>query len=206
MLFATWVHGNVARAQWVGDPPIMQAQDVRADGAVGGVPWTDIVGLPQGPHMIFRGRDRSRSAFGARVVPQRSIYFHIPLPTPVILRNQRARLMTVFVLWTADPEIVLQEVFVFDGPRSIPIDFSTPAGGGRDGSRGFADLIPGMTSFSAPSQPEVLLVLVFLSVLGSPRMEMLFLPQPAPILKCPTHNQEMWIGPRDVLVSPAYCD
>lgn len=156
MLFATWVHGNVARAQWVGDPPIMQAQDVRADGGVGGVPWTDIVGLPQGPKMIFRGRDRSRGAFGARVVPQRSTYFHFPLPTPVVIRNQRARLINVFILWNADPEIALQEVFVFDGPLSIPVDFSTPVGGGRDGSGGFADLIPGMTSFAVPTQPEVL--------------------------------------------------
>ena len=155
-MWSTWVHGNVARAQFVGDPPMMQAQDMRADGGVGGVPWTDIVGLPQGPRMIFRGRDRSRGAFGARVVPQRSIFFHLPLPTPVIARNQRARLITIFVLWTADSDIVLQEVFVFDGPRSIPVDFSTPVGGGRNGSGGFADLIPGMTSFAVSTRPEVL--------------------------------------------------
>ena len=155
-LHAVWVHGNVARAQWVGDPPIMQVQEGRADGGAGGVPWSDIVGLPQGPRMIFRGRDRSRGPFGARVVPQPSTYFHLPLPTPVIVRNQRASLVRVFVLWTADPGIALQELYVFDGPRPIPVELPAPVGGGRDGRGGFADLVPGMTSFTVPSQPPVL--------------------------------------------------
>jgi hypothetical protein len=153
--YAVWVHGNVARTQFVGDPPIMQAQDVRADGTTGGVPWTDIVGLPQGPRMIFRGCNRSRGAFGARVVPQPSTFFHFPLPTPVIVRGQRARLLAVFVLWTADRGIALQEVHVFDGSQPISVDFSTPVGEGRNGSGRLADLIPGMTRFAVPSQPEV---------------------------------------------------
>ncbi len=155
-LHAVWVHGNVARAQWVGDAPIMQVQDRRFDGSVGGVPWTDIVGLPQGPRMIFRGRDLSTGFGGSRVVPQRTIFFHFPLPTPVIVRDQRARLLRVFVLWKADPSIALQSVNVFDGPRGVPVDFSTPVGPGRDGTGGFADLIPGTTAFEVPSRPEVL--------------------------------------------------
>lgn len=155
-LHAVWVHGNTARAQWVGDPPIMQAQDRRADGGTGGVPWTDIVGLPQGPQMIFRGRDRSRGFGGSRVVPQPSTYFHFAIPTPVIVMGVRALLTNVFVLWRADPGIALQEVFVFDGPHRLPVTFSTPVGGGRDGSGGVpADLVAGMTSFALPSRPAV---------------------------------------------------
>ena len=133
-LYSMWVHGNTARTQWVGDPPIMQAQDRRADGSIGGVPWTDIVGLPQGPQMIFRGRGHTGGLGGARTVPQPSTYFHFMIPTPVIIKGQRAKLLRVFVLWTADPSIALQEVYAFDGPRSLPVSFSTPVGGGRSGA------------------------------------------------------------------------
>lgn len=154
-LYSMWVHGNTARAQWVGDPPIMQVQDRRADGFTGGIPWTDIVGLPQGPQMVFRGRDRSRGPGGSRVVPQASIYFHFVIPTPVIIKGLRAKLLRVFVLWTADPNIALQEVYAFDGPRSLPVSFPTPVGGGRNGAGGLADLVSGLTSFDTPSHPEV---------------------------------------------------
>jgi len=156
-LHAVWVHGNIALAQPVGDPPMMQVQDRRWDGSTGGVPWTDIVGLPMGPHMVFRGRDRSRGFGGSHVVRQPSTYFHFVIPTPVIVRGVRARLTTVFVLWRADPGIALQEVYVFDGPGPpLQVDFSTPVSDGRDGSGGVpADLVSGMTSFAVPAQPEV---------------------------------------------------
>jgi len=155
-LYSMWVHGNTARTQWVGDPPIMQAQDRRADGSIGGVPWTDIVGLPQGPQMIFRGRGHTGGLGGARTVPQPSTYFHFMIPTPVIIKGQRAKLLRVFVLWTADPSIALQEVYAFDGPRSLPVSFSTPVGGGRSGAGGLTDLVSGLTNFDVPSHPEVL--------------------------------------------------
>jgi hypothetical protein len=151
-----WVHGNTARTQWPGDTT-MQAQDARADRTVGGVPWTDIVGLPQGPQMIFRGRDRSRGGFLnlARIVPQPSTYFHFPIPTPALMHGQQAHLTTIFVLWRADPSIALQEVYAFDGPNPIPATFSVPVGGGRDGTGGPADLVAGTTSFAIASQPEI---------------------------------------------------
>ena len=156
-IYSMWVHGNTARAQWVGDPPIMQAQDRRADGSTGGVPWTDIVGLPQGPQMIFRGRNPGSGFLRARsvLVPQPSTYFHFTIPTPVLLKGQRSKLLRVFVLWTADPSIALQEVYAFDGPRSLPVSFSPPVGGGRSGAGGLADLVSGMTSFEVPTHPDV---------------------------------------------------
>jgi len=153
-LHAVWVHGNAARAQWVGDPPIIQAQDRLADGSTGGVPWTDIVGLPQGKQMVFRGKGHTTLGLIRR--PQPSTFFHFVIPTPVIVRGVRAQLTTVFVLWRADPGIRLQEVNVFDGIRQIPVNFSTPVGGGRDGSGGVpADLVSGMTSFAVPSRPAI---------------------------------------------------
>lgn len=156
-LHAVWVHGNAARAGLVGDPPMMQVQDRRADGSTGPVPWTEVVGQPTGPKMIFRGRDRSRGFGGSRVVPQPSTYFHFVIPTPVIVRGTRALLTTIFVLWKADPGIALQEVYAFDGPRNIGVSFSTPVGGGRDGSGGVGtDLVAGLTSFAVPSRPPVL--------------------------------------------------
>ena len=59
-LYAVWIHGNCARAQHVGNPPIMQARDTSG----GGVPWSDIVGFPGNDGMVFRGCDRSHGPFG----------------------------------------------------------------------------------------------------------------------------------------------
>jgi hypothetical protein len=56
----------------------------------------------------------------------------------------------VFVLWTADPGIALQEVQVFDGPNPLRVPFSTPVVEGRDGTGGFSDIVEGMTRFTMP--------------------------------------------------------
>ncbi len=150
-LYAVWVHGNAAGAQHVGNPPIMQARDGHNV-----VPWSDIVGFPLNNGMVFRGCNRSGGLFGARVVPQPSTIFHFMIPTPVVTCGMGAKLLRVFVLWQADPNITLHRVEAFDGPLFHPVDFPGSVGGGRDGGGGRADLVPGITSFDVPSTPEIL--------------------------------------------------
>ena len=98
---AVWVHGTSVRAQWAGDPPLPQVQGTKYDRSFGGVPWTDIVGLPEGPGATYRGRTPVGFG-GARAVPVPSAFFHFSIPTPVFLNDAQARLVKAFVLYRTD--------------------------------------------------------------------------------------------------------
>lgn len=150
---AIWVHGNAVRPQWVGDPPLPQVQGTKLDRSTGGVPWTDIVGLPEGPGTTFRGRTPVGFG-GARVVPVPSAFFHFSIPTPVFLEGADAQLIRAFVLYRTDVEFGVQEVHLFDGPNII----ASPAVSARprldtSGANGRSDLIAGVTMFEVPGAP-----------------------------------------------------
>ncbi|MFN2588824.1 MAG: hypothetical protein ABR613_12005 [Actinomycetota bacterium] len=155
-IHAVWVHGNAVRAQWVGDPPLPEAQGTRLDGTTGGVPHSNIVGLPEGPGATYRGRTPVGFG-GARAVPVRSAFFHFSIPTPVLLNNARARLVRAFVLYRTDVDFGVQEVHLFDGPNYI---LGPPMAGRprRDtsGTNGLSDLIAGVTSFEVPGRPPMI--------------------------------------------------
>jgi hypothetical protein len=48
-----------------------------------------------------------------------SNWFHIPIPTPVILDDARPQLVKVFVLYMAGSSTMITNVHVYDGPRSV---------------------------------------------------------------------------------------
>lgn len=140
-LQAMWVHGCTALPERTQGPspgtgPLID---------VNGVNWTAIVGFPQGGGKSFRGRDNQ------------SNWFHFCIPTPVILNDARAKLQKVFVLFNADSVVSVTDVHVWDGPRQIYAS-NMPSGvsGRHDGSAGFSDLQPNITSWDIPDQPEVL--------------------------------------------------
>jgi hypothetical protein len=144
---AMWVHGNTAVAQFVGGLNFTSPGTVGHETTqVGGQNWTDIVGVPQGPGKIFRGRKGTTN------------FFHFCIPTPVILNDRRHRLDRVFVLYSADSEVKVTNVLVFDGPRLI--DRATlpapPLGPPRDGTHGFADLQENVTLHKIEARPEIL--------------------------------------------------
>jgi len=83
-------------------------------------------------------------------------WFQFPIATPVIHNGVRVRLVKVFVLFRSDPDVVLTEVHVWDGPRRI--DAFAPesvVSGVHDGSRGLADLVPNVTAWTVNQRPEV---------------------------------------------------
>jgi hypothetical protein len=153
---AVWVHGNSVRAQWAGDPPLPQVQGTRYDRGFGGVPWSDIVGLPEGPGATYRGRTPVGFG-GARAVPVPSAFFHFSIPTPVFLNDAQVRLIRAFVLYRTDVDFGVQEVHLFDGPNFIDSP-SVVARPRRDtsGANGRGDLIDGVTRFEVPRRPEMI--------------------------------------------------
>ncbi|TMQ03969.1 MAG: hypothetical protein E6J90_17850 [Deltaproteobacteria bacterium] len=157
-LHAVWIHGNSARAQWVGNNPLQQVTGGWFNGSTTSIPWSDVVGLPTGPGVTYRGADQSHGPFGSQVVPQPiSLFVHFPIPTPVIVRGVRAHLIRVFVLWKADHGATLAFASAFDGPVGLNVGFSAPQSGGHDGTRGVpADLVEGMTQFTLRAPREVL--------------------------------------------------
>lgn len=62
-----------------------------------------------------------RQGFGVTfTIPAgRAEWIHLPIPTPVIVENDRATLEKVLVLFHARPNSEIIEVHVFDGPRRI---------------------------------------------------------------------------------------
>jgi hypothetical protein len=62
-----------------------------------------------------------RQGFGVTfTIPAgRSEWIHLPIPTPVIVENDRATLDKVLVLFHARQNSAIAELHVFDGPRRI---------------------------------------------------------------------------------------
>lgn len=76
---------------------------------------------------------------GLRETVQANVFF--PLPTPVIVNNNRARLLRVFVLYELERETALGPIFVYDGQNGIET-----CDAHSDGIRTFEYIIGGPTS------------------------------------------------------------
>jgi hypothetical protein len=165
-MYATWVHGNTVRPQWI-DGNLEKVAGRDSAGRWEAVPWSDVNGLPQGTGATYRGRrsfayGEAAAAQDDPVDPfrgqQKGTWFHFAIPTPVLVPEGRAWLQRVFVLWTCDESVQPVAVHVFDGVR--PVDRGvfavTPNARGASGQHGFAsDLIVGVTHFELPSPHEM---------------------------------------------------
>lgn len=98
------VHGN---AVTVGEHPGGGAPLSGGDLLqVGGIPWTDVVGLRQGWGTTFRGQ------------AGKQVWFHLPIPTPLIAdleENPQPRYVNLFV--ETDFDVFLQHVHIWDSQR-----------------------------------------------------------------------------------------
>jgi hypothetical protein len=105
--FESWVHGYAAVAEWMGSESLQLAVDITNANALDPVPFnSDVNGW--------------RRAWGAffRLQPNHENWFHIAIPTPVLVEDRRAGLDRVKVLFRIDNGS-LQRVLVFDGPNQI---------------------------------------------------------------------------------------
>jgi hypothetical protein len=96
-LFASWVPGYSTVAQNMGSPPLNW----------NGQNYTDVNGHREGfgVHFYLQGNQAN--------------WFHVPLPTPVIVEDQRATLGRVMILFGFPQGASLQSVHVWDGPNRI---------------------------------------------------------------------------------------
>lgn len=108
---SSWVHGNIVRVGDVVAGSLLQVNNVG---------YSDIVGLSKGWGTIFRGRDAS------------SIWFNIPIPTPVILpkpnesdRGIRLSLSKVFVFYGIGRGANILQVQLWDGTNG-PLRINPP--------------------------------------------------------------------------------
>src|SRR4051812_46260491 len=112
-----WEAVMATHASWVHGTAFMPAEQPEAGlDEVDGIKWTDVVGLRRGWGSFWQG------------VPNGANWFHVSIPTPVIVAGARARLEKVFVMWIAgDPSVSfgpnaganVTDVHVWDGPTRI---------------------------------------------------------------------------------------
>jgi len=96
-LFASWVPGCAVVAQKMGSGTLNS----------GGWNFADCNGHREGGGVTFYIGGGCNN------------WFHVPIPTPVIVENQRARLGRVMVLFKFPTTVTLDAVDVWDGPRKI---------------------------------------------------------------------------------------
>jgi hypothetical protein len=141
-LHASWVHGNAARPQEVGGDNVASPGPLRN---VGGQAWTDVNGLPQGPGVIYQGKQGHL------------VFFHFPIPTPVVIRDARASLTTVFVMYKTEGGAMLEQIVVFDGALNkgtIPVNMGGGVFDGSDAQQqpaGHPKLVGGSNRFQLPA-------------------------------------------------------
>jgi hypothetical protein len=106
-LHASWVHGTAFQ-------PAERPAGRLAN--VDGVAWTDVVGLREGSGSTWHGQ------------ASRANWFHVSIPTPVIVDGVRIRLVKVFVMFRCgDPDARIAtsaganitDIHVWDGPNRI---------------------------------------------------------------------------------------
>jgi hypothetical protein len=106
-LYASWVHGTAFQ------PPEFPAQGLQP---IDGIHYTDVVGLRRGWGSFWRGRAGSAN------------WFHVSIPTPVVIDGHRVKLERIFVMFTAGKGTPnnanlaganVTDIHVWDGPNRI---------------------------------------------------------------------------------------
>jgi hypothetical protein len=96
-LFASWIPGYSVVAQDMGNPPLNW----------NGQNYSDVNGYREGNGVTFH------------MQANRQNFFHAPLPTPVIVEDQRATLARVMILFSFPQGATLNVLQVYDGPNQV---------------------------------------------------------------------------------------
>src|SRR5512144_3037752 len=122
-----WVHGHSAVIE-------LNNRGRAASEDINNIQWSALLGERVGWGVIYRGQDNS------------NYWFHLAIPTPVIMNDRRARLIRAMVLYTTDPQLQLRSVHVWDGPNRIFTRDGLSVGGAN------LTLVDNVTSFALPNQ------------------------------------------------------
>ena len=99
-----FVHGNAIVPEQAGGGNISSPGPLKS---VHDIPWTDVLGLPQGFGRSYRGK------------AGQSVWFHASVPTPVLRQSVRSLLQDVFILFLTGNGCAVRSVHVFDGPDRV---------------------------------------------------------------------------------------
>lgn len=165
-MHAMWVHGIDVRSEWVGDN-LRQVRGGRWDSSVGDVGWTDVTGLPRGWGMTYAGKRSVTGGLGGSTTgpfdpadpfrfSQKGYWFHVAIPTPVILADRRSTLARVFLLWEGTDGVQPMALHVYDGIERVAALPFAPRARGLVGRGGHADLVAGVTRFDLPTPRSML--------------------------------------------------
>jgi Family of unknown function (DUF6623) len=103
-------------ASWTPGIGFMPAETPSGTQDINGIGWTGVVGLRQSGGTTFKGKSGT------------SIWFHVPIATPVIIKGVRAKLLRVFVMFQCgDPAAQIAtnaganvtDIHVWDGGTRI---------------------------------------------------------------------------------------
>lgn len=74
--------------------------------------------VPETPHLLLQ---HTRFGFGTQVKLQSNTkqWFHVPMPTPVILGGVRPKLRRVFILGNSDVSSCIRKVHIYDNTNKI---------------------------------------------------------------------------------------
>jgi hypothetical protein len=104
------------------------------------------------------GRVISGSSDGASYagVAEAEAWFCFPIPTVVKKDDVQVRLNRLYILFRSESGVEITTIHVWDGPRRIDAFEPSPGiSGMHDGSRGPADLVPNVTSWTLGHKPEI---------------------------------------------------
>ncbi len=103
-LYTLFAHGTAVVAENAGGANISSPGPMTN---VGGIPWTDVLGLPQGFGKTYRGKSGS------------SVWFHAPVPTPAQIASQIVVVDDVFILALLGGGARLTSIHCWDGGTNI---------------------------------------------------------------------------------------
>lgn len=146
-LQAMWVHGTAAIPERT-----IKSEPFGTEGPlmdIPGFPGSGMLGLPRGSGKTFRGKGNSGNEHD---------WFHFAIPTPVIHEGARANLKTVFLLFRADPQVLVEAIHVWDGGNRRIFESTMPHGvtGDHGGQLGLGDIQSNITAWALPNAPEVM--------------------------------------------------
>jgi hypothetical protein len=103
-MYAFFTHGVNVAAETAGGSSVTSPGPLTT---VSGIPWTDVLGLPQGFGKTFRGKSNQ------------SVWFHAAIPSPALINAQIVVLRDVMLNVRMDAGCRIDQIHVWDGGINV---------------------------------------------------------------------------------------
>ena len=103
-MYAFFAHGVNVAAETAGGSSVTSPGPLTT---VSGIPWSDVLGLPQGFGKTFRGKSNQ------------SVWFHAAIPSPALINAQIVVLRDVMLNLRMDAGCHIDQIHVWDGGTNV---------------------------------------------------------------------------------------